>query len=312
MPQRSLLVADDIENQTESGKRRSDAIRRVASSLAQRLKTGIDFLYVEDMKSYPPPRFDASRIRAWHSKHQEKLAAVVKEYPVSTRCMLASGSPADQILKALRAKTAPELIVLGTQGRKGLQRLLIGSVAEEVIRHAKRPVMVIGPRAQEGDQLPEGHKQLDLLVATDLGKNSRAAERYALSLAKRLGARVFLFHCLGDSYRAILDQSMVPGMVPVNFGDVLDRIRDDSITAIEQKVRLFRKDGIPCDYRIEENVVVSSCAVHQEAERGYDMVIMGTHGRNVLVEAFLGSTARETILNASVPVITVHSGTGKQ
>jgi hypothetical protein len=63
MPQRSILVADDIENQADSDKERSQVICSVASSLAQQLKTGIDFLYVEDIKSYTHDKFDASRIQ---------------------------------------------------------------------------------------------------------------------------------------------------------------------------------------------------------------------------------------------------------
>ena len=59
---------------------------------------------------------------------------------------------------------------------------------------------------------------------------------------------------------------------------------------------------------IEEKDAPSSCAIYQEAGKGCDLMVMRTHGRNTLQEAVFGSTARETILNASVPVITVHSG----
>jgi len=308
MAQRSILVADDIENLTVSGKRRSQAIRSVASSLARGLKTGIDLLYVEDIKSYPPPKFDVSRIRAWHSQHQKRLEEVCGQFQVPVRCSLKSGSPPEQILKALRAKASPELVVVGTQGRKGLKRLLIGSVAEEVIRYSKRPVMVIGPMAQEKEQNFIGRKQPDILVATDLGKNSRAAEQYALSLAKRIGAKVFLFHCLWDSYRSIMENSIVPGMVPFNLDEILSRIREDTIESMKQKVRFFQKHGVPCEYKVEEKAITSACAIYQESERAYSIVVMGTHGRNALLNAFFGSTARETILSASIPVITVHSG----
>jgi nucleotide-binding universal stress UspA family protein len=308
MAQRSILVADDIENLTVSGKRRSQAIRSVASSLARGLKTGIDLLYVEDIKSHPPPKFDASRIRAWHSQHQKRLEEVCGQFQVPARCSLKSGSPPEQILKALRAKASPELVVVGTQGRKGLKRLLIGSVAEEVIRHSKRPVVVIGPVAQGKKQSFPGRRQPDILVATDLGKNSRAAEQYALSLAMRIGARVFLFHCLWDSYRAIMENSMVPGTVPFNLDEILARIREDAIESMKQKVRFFQKHSVPCEYKVEEKAITSACAVYQECERAYSIVVMGTHGRNALLNAFFGSTARETILNASIPVIIVHSG----
>jgi nucleotide-binding universal stress UspA family protein len=198
---------------------------------------------------------------------------------------------------------------VGTQGRKGLKRLLIGSVAEEVIRHSKRPVMVIGPVAQEQQGRNfNARKQLKILVATDLGKNSRAAEHYALSLAKRLGAGIVLFHCLGESFRRIVrDSSMVSGWVPFNLDEILAGIQEDAVEVIEQKVRFFEKHGVPCYYKVDDKQILSACAIYQEGEKGYSFVIMGTHGRNALLNAYFGSTARETILNASIPVITVHS-----
>lgn len=308
MPQRSILVADDIENRTDSGRKRSQAICSAASFLAQRLKTGIDLLYVEDVKAYPG-RFDSDRIRAWHSRHQTRLEEAGGGYRVPVRCIMKSGPPPEQILRALRARAAPELVVVGTQGRKGVKRLLIGSVAEEVVRHSRRPVMVIGPVAQERGQDLSGQRELKILVATDLGKNSRAAEHYALSLAMRTGAKAVLFHCPWDSYKVIMqDTSMVSGWVPINLDEILAGIREASIESLTRKVGFFQKHGVPCDYRLEDKSIVSSCAVYQEGDRGYSFVVMGTHGRNALLTAFFGSTARETILNASIPVIVVHSG----
>jgi nucleotide-binding universal stress UspA family protein len=309
MQQRSILVADDIENRTDSGKRRSQVIRSAASYLAQELKTRIDFLYVEDIKTYFQESSDASHIQAWHTQHEKKLDDICGHFAEPVRTFLKTGSPAEQILKALRTKTAPELVIMGTQGRKGMERLLVGSVAEEVVRRSRRPVMVIGPVAQKKGHDFKPGKQIDILVATDLSKNSRPAERYALSLAKRIGARVFLFHCLGDSYRTIVrDCSMVSGWVPVNLDEVLSGIRNDSRQSLEQKVSLFQSRDVLCEYKINEKDIAASCAVYQEGESGFSLIVMGTHGRNMLLEAYLGSTARETIMNSSIPVIIVHSG----
>ncbi len=308
MPQRSILVADDIENQTEPGRRRSQAIYSAASFLAQRLNVGIDLLYVEDINAFPHVRFDSLRIRAWHSQHQKRLEEVSRRFQVPVICSLKGGHPAERILRAVRSKAAPELVVVGTQGRRGLKRLMIGSVSEEVIRHSKRPVMVIGPAAQEKGRNFNVRNQLKILVATDLGKNSRAAEHYALSLAKRLGAGIVLLHCLGESFRRIVrDSSMISGWAPFNLEEILAGIQEDAIETIEKKVRFFEKHGVPCYYKVDDKPIVSSCAIYQEGEKGYSFVVMGTHGRNTLLNAYFGSTARETILNASIPVITVHS-----
>ncbi|HEX9135958.1 MAG TPA: universal stress protein [Nitrospirota bacterium] len=308
MPQRPILVADDIENRTAVGKRRSQAIQSVASSLAQQLGANITLLYVEDIKTYPLRGFDSSRFREWHDLHQERLAEMSRQFPVPAVWSLKSGSPAERIMDVLRSRTPPELVVLGTQGRKGVKRLLIGSVAEEVVRHAKRPVMVIGPMAQEKHQDLSAQKQMKILVATDLTRNSHTTEQYALSLAKRLGAQAVLFHCLWDSYSAIMEPSMISGMAPLNLENVLDKVREDTVASMRQKVRFFQDRSVACAHTIEEKAIPSTCAVFQEALQGYSLVVMGTHGRNAVLTAFFGSTARETILNASVPVIIVHSG----
>ncbi len=308
MPIRSILVADDIENQTASGKQRSQAISKIASSLAQRLKSGIDLLFVEDLATYPAGKLGSFRFLEWHSQHQERLEEISRQFIGPVFCSLKSGSPAEQILKVLRSRSAPELVVMGTQGRKGLKRLLIGSVAEEVIRHSKRPVMVIGPIAQELDRDLSGQKQLKILVPTDLGKNSRAAEEYALSLAKRIRARVTLYHCLWDNINAIIVNSAYSGMAPYNLDAIIDESRADAVETMKRKAGFFQKHGVPCEYKIEGKTIISQCAAYQESESGYSLVVMGTHGRNALLNAFFGSTARETILNALIPVIVVHSG----
>lgn len=306
MSQRSILVAVDMENQaTAAAKRRLEAIGHAASFLAQRLKAGIDLLHVEDMKAYHHDKWDPAGIRSWQIEHQTNLKLLSRQFEMPVSRLIKRGSPADQILKASRSS---ELVVMGTHARKGLQRLLVGSVAEEVIRHSKRPVLVVGPMAQERDRNFTVQKELNMLVATDLRKNSRAAERYALSLAGRLGARVTLFHCLWDSINAILVNTAFSGMVDYKLDETIAETRDDAVDILKKKISFFRTHSVPCEYKIQDKAVLSSCGVYQEGEEGYSMIIMGTRGRNVLLNAFFGSTARETILNASIPVITVHSG----
>jgi len=307
MPQRSILVADDIENHTDAGIRRSQAIRNAATFLAPRLKTGIELLYVEDLKDYPSANLGSFQFVEWHSTHQERLEEIGRRFTVPVSCSLKSGSPSEQILRVLLSRPSPELVVVGTQGRKGVKRLLIGSVAEEVIRHSKRPVMVIGPKVREMDKYFSNQKQLKILIPTDLGKNSRAAEQYGLSLAKRTGARVSLFHCLWDSINTIIINNAYHWRTELNINRIVDKARDDAFDFLRQKTAFFQKHSVPCEYKIEEQEI-SRRAVYQECESGYSMVVMGTHGRNALANAFFGSAARETILNTAIPVIVVHSG----
>jgi nucleotide-binding universal stress UspA family protein len=310
VPHRPFLVADDIENRTDSGKKRSQTVREASSSLASQLKTGIDLLYVEDINAFPVKLFgsDSRRLQDWHSKHQKRLEELCKNFPVPARFVLKSGSPADQIQKALRSKSPPEMVVVGTPSRKGLQRLLLGRVAEEVIRHSKRPVMVIGPSAQGKHQNVTDQKTLKILVATNLHKNSRGAEQFALSIAKRMGAKVLLLHGLLDKFRVVQEYVLAHGMAPANLNEILAEIQREATESLQQKVSSFNKRGVYCSYKLERKAVPPASAILKEAEQGYSIIVMGTHGRNVLLSGFFGSTVRETILNAKIPVITVQSG----
>jgi nucleotide-binding universal stress UspA family protein len=310
VPHRPILVADDIENQTDSGKKRSQAVREASSSLASQLKTGINLLYVEDINAFPVKFFgsDSRRLQDWHSKHQRKLEELCKNFPVPARYLLKSGSPPDQIQKALRSKSPPEIVVVGTRSRKGLQHLLLGRVAEEVIRQCKRPVMAIGPSAQEKNQNFTDQKTLKILVATDLRKNSRGAEQFALSLAKRMGAKVLLLHGLWDKFRVVREYELAHGMVLANLKEMLVEVQREASESLQQKVSTFNKRGVYCAYKLEEKEVTPATAILKEAEQGHSIIVLGTHGRNVLLSGFFGSTVRETILKAKIPVITVHSG----
>lgn len=285
-------------------------MREAASSLASRLKTNIDLLYVEDIKAVPAERFDidSPRLQDWHSKNKKRLEELSRNFFVPARRLLKTGSPADQIQKALRSKSHPEMVVVGTRGRKGMERLLLGSVAEEVIRHSNRPVMVIGPSAQEKNQNFTDRKRLSILVATDLGKNSRPAEKYALSLAKRVDAKLVLIHDLWDQFRVVQENVLIYGMILPNLEYMEAEITKEANESLQKKVSSFNKRGVSCIYKLVSESGPPASAILKEAEQGYSIIVMGSHGRNVLLNAFFGSTTRETILNAKIPVITVHSG----
>lgn len=103
---------------------------------------------------------------------------------------------------------AIDLIVLGTHGRTGAQKLMLGSVAEEVFRRAHVPVLTIGPWARGG--LHKGAKFHRVLFATDFTNESLAAAPYAISMAQENQARLILLHVMkepesGTTRKAIED-----------------------------------------------------------------------------------------------------------
>jgi nucleotide-binding universal stress UspA family protein len=98
------------------------------------------------------------------------------------------------VLSQVLKERGIDLIVLGTHGRTGAQKLLLGSSAEEVFRRARVPVLTIGPGAKNGTH--NGGRFRCVLFATDFNAVSRIAAPYAISLAQENQARLVLLHVL--------------------------------------------------------------------------------------------------------------------
>lgn len=89
---------------------------------------------------FPDPEFEAETRRRLEILARDKLSSVPHDM------FVASGNAAAEILK-LAAERAVDLIVMGTHGRTGVKRLLLGSVAERVVRESPVPVLTIHPKA---------------------------------------------------------------------------------------------------------------------------------------------------------------------
>lgn len=87
-----------------------------------------------------------------------------------------------------------DVMVLGTHGRTGIGKAVFGSVAEKLFRHARCPVLTIGPNVgAEPEDVKDPHI---ILYPTDFSQESQAALAYAASLAQERGARLYLLHAM--------------------------------------------------------------------------------------------------------------------
>ena len=176
------------------------------------------------------------------------------------------------ILAQLEA-TQSDLLVLGTHGRSGFQRLFLGSVTEKVIRKATCPALVVPPRAP--DVPPGGPVQFRrILCPVDFSDSSLEALAYAIRMAEESDARLTLLH--------VIDVPLVTSEEPQAFEADLDRIRRAS--AAEARRRL--QDLVPGQaqtYCTVETAIAEGRAyaeiLRQAAEQRADLVVMGVRGR---------------------------------
>lgn len=305
--QKPILMTDDLASETTDGKKRSQAIKSWATALAKKLHRSLKLIHVEDLTMYPvSQQIYQEFIDNWVSERKSSLNKMSKSLNVPVHYELLEGYPAQKIIELTSKKSKFEFVILGSHGRKGVKRLVLGSVAEEVIRNSQIPVFTLGPNAIESKKPLHQGSPIRILVATDLSENGRNAENYALSLAKQLKAEVILFHSLFGGFHPAPIFS--PGGTLIELWDIDENFRSKIAEDLSQKAKKFQKNKILCKTHLDSRSISASSAILKEIKKqNPDFVVMGTHGRNLISGAFFGNTAREIILSSPVPVLTIRS-----
>lgn len=177
-----------------------------------------------------------------------------------------------------------DLIIMTTNGRTGFSRLLMGSVAERVLRTSVTPVVVV----EEYSKLAPIKK---ILVTTDLSENSEMVMPYASYIAKATGASVDLIHIVSTE----------------NYG----RFEDASTVAEERKPQIkemARKHFSEIQDKVKAEVLVSSKSPHEalfdlDFARRYNLICMSTIGKTGLKYMMLGSTTSNVARNVETAVL---------
>ena len=186
-----------------------------------------------------------------------------------------------------------DLLVVGTHGRSGVARLLLGSVAEALVAAAPCPVLTVPKDA--ADTSPSA--QAPVLVAIDFSERSRAALAAGRALATLYGAPVELVHVVRDA-----------GPYPAFAPDILSVSDVDPDEAVVLRERLHRfaggsTDAPPVTCHVAYGAP-SRAVPALAAERGAGVLVMGTHGRTGLAR-IVGSVAEATLRRAPCPVLTL-------
>jgi nucleotide-binding universal stress UspA family protein len=212
---------------------------------------------------------------------------------------LADGDTVAAILQDVQQLPA-DLLVIGTHGRGGFERFMLGSVAEKVLRKASCPVLIVPPAA--AGPSPERPLFKRILCPLDFGPSSTKALELALSLAEEADAHLTLLNVL----------EFVPQVDP---SEGLHRAIADYRSRQEEEARARLRGAIPEDARdwCEPEEVVTYGRAYQEIlklaeEQEAELIVMGVQGRSAFDLALFGSTAQQVVRNAPCPVLVVRSG----
>jgi nucleotide-binding universal stress UspA family protein len=207
---------------------------------------------------------------------------------------LLTGVPWMSIVEATE-DPAIDLVVIGTHGRTGLSRVLVGSVAEKVIRHAPCSVMAIRP---DSEVAPFEH----VLCPSDFTDPARYATALAASFVRRGGARIALLHV----YEPPVTYANEPFAPAVTLE--LDR---RAAAQLQQTTAELRRE---VDVAVEPRLRVGSAGAEilhaLDEDRTIDLVVMGSHGRTGIKRVLLGSVAEKVVRHARCPVVVARERAG--
>jgi nucleotide-binding universal stress UspA family protein len=272
---------------------------RIAVALAKRDGARLSLLHVDPplllMAPYGEVPVDVGLFEEQRRQAERDMAAArqrAEAAGVTVDTDVRGGAPAREILDIAGAGGI-DLIILGTHGRGGVEHLLLGSVAEKVLRKASCPVMVVPAQAD----VERGPLFKRILCPIDGSAPAAAAVSFAVSLARETDAAIRLLHVIEP--------------LPI-MGEIAP-LAEDYQMDVEARVQSAIRSAVPPEVRqwcrIEEQISVGKASerilatAHAHAA---DVIVIGVRGRNALDLMAFGSTTNEVIRRAQCPVLVVH------
>ena len=230
-------------------------------------------------------------------KKLDQISARLEDIP--QRSYVRHG-PVWRSLNSIIEENQVDMIVLGTHGRTGLGKLLLGSVAEDILRHASCPVLTVGPKVSGRAKLPafpkRGHDlaplELELehiVFATDFAPSAAGIAQRAVKLAEEFGARLTLVHVIED-YTHLGTR---PAPIEEGTGRLQALIPADA--TLQYPAETVLEFGSPAEQILKV-----------AGEREADMIVLGARSARDIGSTHLPwSSAHHVIAQAHCPVLTI-------
>jgi nucleotide-binding universal stress UspA family protein len=239
------------------------------------------------------PVLPSPDVRKQAQEELDRFTEKARKADIPTMARLEEGDSVEEILTCASELPA-DLVVMGTHGRRGFERLVLGSVTVKVMRKGVCPLLTVSSEPRGLGASKEGIFQ-KILCPVDFSTSSVKALEYALSLAQEADGCLILLHVV---------ESLFEGEGTSDWRSNLEK------EAFEKM-----KAAIPADaanWCQPEEIVLTGRPYQQilnlAGEREVDLIVMGIQGRSAVDLMLFGSTTNHVIRQAPCPVLTIRSG----
>lgn len=191
---------------------------------------------------------------------------------------------------------AMDAIAIGTSGRGGVTRAVVGSVADKVVRTASVPVVTINPEA--ANETAEALTIDSILLPTDGSDTAEAVIQYGFELTTQFDATVHLLSVI-DSDRV----QMLSALTGTD-ADIVAELRERATDVLDQRAAEARAHDIDAVTTIRDGVPAEEIVGYADTE-SIDLIAMGTAGRGGFERFIVGSVTDDVVRTAAVPVVTM-------
>lgn len=219
------------------------------------------------------------------------IAPYQKRHP-SIQQVVSRGSAAAPVIIDYAAKNQVDVIVMGTHGRRGIRKAVLGSIAAEVVREA--PCSVLTIRKQQGPD-DEARPVQRILVPTDFSPHAEQALQMAKDMAVSYGAELHLLH----SIRPLPFASTFTSQL--SLYELVPELQDKIKGKLEEQLQKTTGPAVPTEFHIAESHPAQAIVAVAKAQQA-DLIVMGPRGTSGLEHIVLGSVAERVVRTASCPV----------
>jgi nucleotide-binding universal stress UspA family protein len=288
-----VLVPVDLSEGSRAALDYAAALARKLGARLTALHVAPPYVTYEPLPAFPPlAPLDPAKQRVLEESVHQFVTPPGSELPLAA-VLLRDGDPADEILAQATASGA-DLIVLGTHGRRGFERWVLGSVTERVARKADRPVLAVPPKNG-----PAAFARV--LCALDLGDSSAETLTQAAAIAQALDAKLIVLYVASDSHW--YEPWPIAG---IDVGAVRQAVSQAARKLLAEVVARHVPDSTEVELR------VAFGRAHKEIEKaageGADLVVLGASASGAVDRLFFGSTAQHVLRAGVCPVLLVRHG----
>ncbi|HXX23661.1 MAG TPA: universal stress protein [Terriglobia bacterium] len=271
----------------------SKAVLPYAVSLAAHYGSNLYFAHVIALKypDFPPPEERVTKLeqaREFTEQELERLLEAALQKGISCQPLVGEGAVWD-VLSDMIHENSIDLVIVGTHGRRGLKKLLLGSVAEEVFRMAPCPVLTVGPKISETSSMDV--QLVHILYPVEFAPDTNCAAAYAISLAEEYGAKL--------TFMKVLEETVASPELKAQIQEPVTHWMDDHVpsgSVLRERTSFELGFG-----RAPEAIVAFA------RDRGVDLIVMGMRHLDPVLAGHLPETdtAYEVVRTAPCPVLTV-------